>query len=227
MAMIDLLNSLRNRLRELRSATGANVTVTFALAVVPIVGFVGAAVDYSHANQVKSAMQAAVDSTALMLSKDASSLTSSQLQTKASSYFNALFTRTDATGITVGATYNTSSGSQVIVTASSYVKTSFMGFMGFSSLRVGVDAQVKWGSARMRVALVLDTTGSMDDDGKIEALKTATKNLLTTLKGLAATPGDVYVSIIPFSVYGAAIFQLLESRDGPQLQLDDDEHLRG
>ena len=74
-----------------------------------------------------------------------------------------------------------------------------MGLMGFSSLKVGVDSQVKWGSARMRVALVLDTTGSMADDGKMDALKTATKNLLTTLKGLAATPGDVYVSIIPFS----------------------------
>src|SRR6185295_4048832 len=48
-------------------------------------------------------------------------------------------------------------------------------------------------------ALVLDTTGSMNDDGKIDALKTATKNLLTQLQAAATTDGDVYVSIIPFS----------------------------
>jgi Flp pilus assembly protein TadG len=197
MANNNVLNFLRDRLRELRTANGA--TVTFALATIPMVGFVGAAVDYSHANAVKSAMQAAVDSTALMLSKDASTMTSSQLQTKATSYFNALFTRTDATGVTVNATYTSSGGSLLKVDATGSVKANFMGLMGFSSLKVGVNSQVKWGNIRMRVALVLDTTGSMDDDGKMDALKTATKNLLTTLKGLAATNGDVYVSIIPFS----------------------------
>ena len=40
--------------------------------MIPIIGFVGAAVDYSRANSAKAAMQAAIDSTALMLSKDAS-----------------------------------------------------------------------------------------------------------------------------------------------------------
>ena len=49
------------------------------------------------------------------------------------------------------------------------------------------------------MALVLDNTGSMADDGKMTALKTATKNLLTQLQGAASVDGDVYVSIIPFS----------------------------
>src|SRR5436190_22924375 len=43
----------------------AGVAPMFALALVPIVGFVGAAIDYSRANSVKVAMQAAVDATAL------------------------------------------------------------------------------------------------------------------------------------------------------------------
>ena len=47
--------------------------------------------------------------------------------------------------------------------------------------------------------LVLDNTGSMADDGKMAAMKTAAKNLLTQLKNAASTNGDVYVSIIPFS----------------------------
>ena len=55
------------------------------------------------------------------------------------------------------------------------------------------------GQHRLRVALALDTTGSMGDDGKIDALKTATKNLLKQLKAAATKDGDVYVSIIPFS----------------------------
>jgi len=39
----------------------------------------------------------------------------------------------------------------------------------------------------------------MDKDGKMNALKTATKGLLDQLKSAAKNNGDVYVSIIPFS----------------------------
>src|SRR3954465_11930130 len=115
--MKTLIDRLRRTMRELRAANGANVTVTFALATIPMVGFVGAAVDYSHANSVKAAMQAAADSTALMASKDAAALPPSALQTKANDYFKALFSRTEATGIVVTTTYTTTNGSQVIVKA--------------------------------------------------------------------------------------------------------------
>ena len=92
---------LRNALQRFRRADRGNVLLTFALTTVPIVGFVGAAIDYSRANSDKAAMQAAVDATALMLSKTASTLTTAQMQTKATAYFNALFTRTDVMGVQI------------------------------------------------------------------------------------------------------------------------------
>jgi Flp pilus assembly protein TadG len=173
--------------------------VTFALATVPMIGFVGASVDYSHANSVKAALQAAADSTALMLAKNASTMSSSDLQTKGTAYFKALFTRPEATGLNLNITYTTTNGSQVTVAATADVKTDFMQLLGFSKLKVGADSQAKWGNTKMRVALALDTTGSMKDDGKMAALKTATKSLLTQLKNATTTNVDVYVSIIPFS----------------------------
>ena len=199
MAMKALFDRLCRTARNFRAANGANVTVTFALATIPMVGFVGAAVDYSHANSVKAAMQAAADSTALMLSKVAASQTTASLQTKANDYFKALFTRPEATNLQVAATYTTTDGSQVVVTATSNVKANFMGLMGVSTMKVGVDSQVRWGNTKLRVALVLDTTGSMAEDGKMTALKSATKSLLDQLKAAATNNGDVYVSIIPFS----------------------------
>ncbi|MBN8936615.1 MAG: hypothetical protein J0I13_10105, partial [Rhizobiales bacterium] len=65
----SLFGFLCRRAHELRRADTANVTLTFALAIVPVVGLVGAAVDYSRAAATRTAMQSAVDSTALMLSK--------------------------------------------------------------------------------------------------------------------------------------------------------------
>ena len=56
----------------------------------------------------------------------------------------------------------------------------------------------KWGETRLRVALVLDNTGSMADSGKMMAMQSATKSLLTQLQTAVTNPGDVYVSIIPF-----------------------------
>ena len=109
-----------------------------------------------------------------------------------------MFTRTDVTNIAVTPTYTTSGGTQLVVTGSGSVPTKFMGLMGFSSLAINVSSTVKWGNTRLRVALVLDNTGSMADSGKITALKTATNNLLTQLKNAVVNNGDVYVSIIPF-----------------------------
>lgn len=176
-----------------------NVMITFALATLPIVGFTGFAVDYSHANSVKTALQAAIDSTALMLSRDAATVSASQLQTKAQNYFNSLFTRPEAINVVVTATYTTSGGSAVVINASADVPTAFLGVIGYQKIPVNASSTAKWGSSRLRVALALDNTGSMAWDGKIDALKSATKGLLTQLKNAASTNGDVYVSIIPFS----------------------------
>jgi hypothetical protein len=57
-----------------------------------------------------------------------------------------------------------------------------------------------WGSSLLRVALVLDNTGSMLAHNKIGALKTAAKNLVTQLSALAKNDGDVYISVVPFEI---------------------------
>ena len=170
----------------------------FAIAVIPVVGMVGAAVDFSRANSVKAAMQAALDSTALMLSKNASGFTNDQLQSAAQSYFNALFNRPEAENVTITASYTTDGGTSLSVSSSAKVPTTFLGVIGYQKIPVTDSSTVKWGSSRLRVALVLDNTGSMSSSGKLDALKTATKNLLTQLQNAASIDGDVYVSIVPF-----------------------------
>ena len=199
MTIFGRIISMRNILRRFGSSERGNVVITFALATVPLVAFVGAAIDYSRGNSAKAAMQAAVDATALMMSKNVTNLTTAAQNTEATAYFNALFNRTDVSNIVITPTYTTSGGAQLVVTGTGTVATSFMRVMGQNSLAIDVSSTVRWGNSRLRVALVLDVTGSMASDGKIAALKTATKNLLTQLQGVAAQNGDVLVSIIPFA----------------------------
>ncbi len=195
----------RSALRIFARARTGNVAITFAFAIIPILAFVGAAVDYTHANAVRASMQSALDATGLMMSRQAASLSDvsesgqpSDLDSKALSIFTSLFNRSDASSVSVNATYSTTGGTNVELKATANVPTTFLTVIGYHNIAIGSSSTAKWGSARLRVALVLDNTGSMSSSGKLDALKTATTNLLTQLKNAASVDGDVYVSIVPF-----------------------------
>ena len=193
-----LVPRLHRVVRGFCRAQSGNVAVIFGIAIIPLMVGIGAAIDYSRANSVRADLQAALDSTALMLSKEAASDTSAQLQANALKYFTANFNRPGTTIGSISVNYATTGGTQIVVNGTVNVPTDFMQIFGVNSIPVGGSSTVKWGMSRLRVALVLDNTGSMAQDGKIAALKTATANLLAQLQSAATTNGDVYVSIIPF-----------------------------
>jgi Flp pilus assembly protein TadG len=205
MTVASIIRHLRSATRRFAGANEGNLAVIFAVALVPILTFVGAAIDYSRANAARTSMQAALDSTALMVAKDLTSgvITTSQIDAKAQSYFTALFTNTDAQSVTVNATYtaaNGSMGSTVQVNGSGMVTTDFMKVAGFPNINFGTSSTSAWGANLLRIALVLDNTGSMTSFNKIGALQTAAKNLVTQLSGLARNNGDVYISVVPFAI---------------------------
>ncbi len=201
--------SITRHIREAASrfvaAKDGNVAVIFTIALVPLISFVGAAIDYSRANAARSAMQAAMDSTALMLSKDLTSgkITAAQVNATAQSYFAALYTNRDATLTTpISATYiadNGNLGSTIQVTGAGSITTDFMKVAGFPTLGFGSTSTTAWGNVKMRVALALDNTGSMSASGKIGALRTAASNLVDQLSALVKNDGDVLISVIPFA----------------------------
>ncbi|MEA2837382.1 MAG: hypothetical protein QOD89_1932 [Bradyrhizobium sp.] len=196
-------NQVRGAAKRFTAAEQGNIAVTFAFALVPLLGFVGAAVDYTRVNAARSSMQAALDSTALMVSKDLSqgAITTSQVSAKAQSYFTALYTNADAKSVAVTANYtaNSSMGSNIQVNGSGAVTTNFLKVAGFPTLNFNTSSTAAWGNVRMRVALALDNTGSMADDGKMPAMQNAAKALVDQLSGLAKTDGDIYISVIPFA----------------------------
>lgn len=175
------------------------VAPMMALAALPLMGSVGVAVDYSRASAARTAFQGALDSTALMLSKTAATQSGAELQSTATGYFNALFARADVNNIAITANYSSTNGSKVTVSGSATINTNFLGVLGYSHLNITASTTLAWGNKRLRVALVLDNTGSMSSSNKMSALKTASQGLLTQLKDAAVSADDVYVSIVPFS----------------------------
>ncbi|MBN9007492.1 MAG: TadE/TadG family protein [Rhizobiales bacterium] len=185
---------------------GGSIAPIFAIALLPMLGFVGAAVDYTRANAARSSMQAAMDSAALMVSKDANAanppMTASEITAAAQKYFNALYHNTDAQNVEIGAVYTPYSNgvpATVHLTGSGAVKTDFMRVAGFPELDFKTASTATWGNTKLRVAMALDVTGSMSSAGKLDAMKKAAKGLIDTLKASANATGDVYISIVPFN----------------------------
>lgn len=194
--------SLRNLLRTFVAAERGNVVMTFALATIPMIAFVGAAVDYSRGNSAKAAMQSALDATALILSKEAQKLNSGDLNSKADAIFKAQFHRPDVTNLVVTPGFiDLGTGNyKLTLAASGTVPTTFTRVVGQQQMNLSVSTEAVWGIKRLELALALDVTGSMASNNKMTELKKAAKSLLTTLKGVAKKDGDIKVAIVPFAV---------------------------
>jgi Flp pilus assembly protein TadG len=179
----------------------AGVAPLLGICLIPLMTAIGAAVDYSRAASVRTSLQMALDSTALMLSKEAQGLDQTQLATKATGYFNALFHRPEATAVQVTPEFGSpqQGNFSLKVTGSTTVPTVFWRFLGTDKVNITATGEVVWGIKKLNLALALDNTGSMGSSNKMTELKNAAHSLLTILKNAEKTPGDIQISVIPFA----------------------------
>ena len=173
-----------------------------AIAAIPLMGITGAAVDYTRASAARTAMQSALDATALSLSKTAQGLNPGQIQGQAQEIFNALYHRPEVQNVSIQTAFSTPQAGNFVlkITGSASIDTAFAKVIGQSQFSFSANSEVLWGIKKLNLALALDNTGSMNSNGKMTALKTAAHNLIDTLKAAAKDPGDIKVSIVPFAV---------------------------
>jgi Flp pilus assembly protein TadG len=147
--------------RFIRDRKGG-VAPLLALGLVPLVTGVGAAVDYSRANAARTAMQDALDATALMLAANSQNLSGAQLASTGTSYFNANFTRPDVSHVTVtvGSTAGSGGSTAFSLSATGSLATLFMGVMGISSVALSVNSGTNAFEDGLGCVLSLDRTAS-------------------------------------------------------------------
>ena len=205
----DLNSRALRRVRAFAAAKRGNVAMIFALSLIPLCVAAGAGLDYARAIVVRSNMAQAINSAALAVGST-TGLTTAQMQTLAQQYFTANY-KADSSYGTPSAITVTPSGQSVTISVSDKMPTTLISVVGINTLAITASTKVVWGQMKLWVSLVLDNTGSMcepdsqpctnDNNAniKINALKTATTNLLTMLKGVAVNAKDVMVAIVPFT----------------------------
>jgi Mg-chelatase subunit ChlD len=164
------------------------------LALLPVIGAMGAAVDYSFANNERTALQKALDSTALALAKMMPA-NQATLDQRGREFLLANLGRTSLKSVQLSVVPTV--GHLKLDASGTYVP-GLVNVLGVTKVPVSAHAEVKWGFKKLELALALDNTGSMAWHGKIVELKRAVKDLLEKLKAAARKPEDVRVAIVPF-----------------------------
>jgi Flp pilus assembly protein TadG len=188
MALFGLLSFAR--------ATGGNVAILFGLSLIPIMIAVGGAVDYGRALLVRERMADAADAAALAIGSW-SGLTEAELKTKAQQFFNANYPPSDLG--TAGAVDVKFVGDNINVTLKGSVPTTFMELANIPSIDVEVETVVTRRQRNIELALVLDTTGSMGSNGKMDAMQSAAKKMIETLFNGRSTSDTLTAAVVPFA----------------------------
>ena len=191
-----MLDSAKRLLLEFVEKRGGNAAILFGLAVIPVVLGIGVAVDFGRGLIVRERMYNAADAAALAIGSW-SGLTQDEMKAKAQQFFDANYP--PSTIGTVGQLDVTFPGDDIVVKVSGQVPTTFMKLANIDQLNLATSSTITKKERNIELALVLDTTGSMGQSGKLTAMKSAAKSLVETLFDGKATSDKLKIAVVPFA----------------------------
>lgn len=192
-----------------KSDLRGNTAILFGLSAVPLLLLVASGIDYSRAIEQKAELQEATDSTALAMTRLYQTAPTTVTQQQAQTFLSGAVH--DANAVIVSGptiTSDSTSTALCIKTKTTLNATMMraavgMGFTPPSTLTVSGYSCTRMDQT-VEVALVLDTSGSMNDTvggtPKINSLRDAANSLTTILIPAGTTKPRASVSIVPFSL---------------------------
>jgi Flp pilus assembly protein TadG len=183
--------------RKFRRSEKGNVALIYALTLLPTLAAVGSAIDLTRGMVVKMRLGEALDAAGLAVAGTVG-LTDAEMTAKAQTFFYANYPDSEL-GTVTSLSVTAAAEGRVTVGGTARVETAFMGLFGINYLDVAVNVEVTRESKGLEIALALDNTGSMASNGKIQALKSATGELIGILFGNQTTPAHLKMSLVPFS----------------------------
>ncbi|MBU1377941.1 MAG: pilus assembly protein TadG [Alphaproteobacteria bacterium] len=177
-----------------------NVAIVAALAMGPICVAGLGAVDLARATNAKAELQDALDAAALASARTTST-TDAQLKTAGDRFLAQNLSLGD--DFKLGTTsFKFGQNGNVVASASLEVRPFVAGLLSNGVISIEATSEVVRASVKVEIALVLDTTGSMNDGTKLADMKKAAKDFVTKMEEAAnksVEPDSVKISLVPFS----------------------------
>lgn len=180
-----------NKLNSVFADTSGNFGLIFGILAVPVMLAGGLAVDYVGLSVEKSELQNAADSAALAIAREGN-ITDDQALEIAHNTIAANYGFT-AAQITVNMKDGIAS-----VDATIDKPLVFGGFMGKKSAPVSVAAEATYAYTKYEIALVLDTTGSMEG-GKMASMQNAVIGLVDGMASLGLQKDQIKFALVPYA----------------------------
>lgn len=180
-----------------RQQLGA-VAIVFALALIPMLGFLGLTIDVGQIYYTDSILTGAVDAAALAGAKAGG--TPANMQAQATALFNANIPKTFTPTVSTPTITLSSNNTVITVAATGTVNTVFASLFGVSTLNITANAQAQVTATGAEVVLALDNTGSMSGSPMQGEIAAATL-LVNTLYGGAGndTVNGLWVAVVPYT----------------------------
>lgn len=172
--------------------------VVFGIVSVFVLGVVGIALDASRAFNVRSGLQAALDS-AVLAAAPLSTEPDADLGAVAQAFMDANWREKLGVGAVSVNIFKDHDG-KVTGTAAARVPTTISNVLGFNGLQISVDSQIAAGSRDIEAVLVVDNTYSMTG-AKLDALKTSARTLVESVYAGRNAERHARIGIVPFAQY--------------------------
>lgn len=182
-----------------RNSDGA-VAVIFGLSLMVLLALGGLAVDYARTLSVQTELQSDLDAAVLGAAAQMTANADADLSLIANTYFGDNWKakhNVQSLALNVVPANNNQS---VAGSAQAQVPTTFMKLFGYDKMPISASSEVETTLQDVEVALVVDTTGSMEG-AKLGALKQSAKTLIDTAYAIPKADEHVRIGIVPFSRY--------------------------
>jgi Flp pilus assembly protein TadG len=210
--------AVTQELRRFNENEKGNFAIFSALALAVLIGGLAVGVDIANAYAAKSRLQDTTDAIALMAAKDTAK-TQAQLNTAAQDYFTITYPGQSGDRIKIKDVRRENDG--VTVVAENNIDGYFTRIYGKENLDIAAQSSAVYSNKAMDVALVLDTTFSMNGS-KLNNLKNASTNLVKTIEDQKNK--NVRLSVVPFAQY---VNVGLSRRNAVWLDVDADRTVKG
>ena len=200
--MTAIHHMLKDLIARLAACRRGGMAVFLAVAIVPVIGFVGIGTDVARAYLVKSRLSSALDAAALAGGRAYFLPTR---DTDIDMFFNANFPAGYLNATVTGPLKNFDETNETLeLSASAVVPTSFMRVLGFQSLEVSSFSQVKRELIALDVVLAIDMSGSMTSGAigggsRIQAARNAALTLTGILFGTKTDKPLLGIGLVPWN----------------------------
>jgi Flp pilus assembly protein TadG len=170
-----------------------NYAMMTAFLILPLVLGTGTALDYANLSRKQKELQSAVDAAVLAITREGAEITDKQAEDIAWQFLGGNVSL-DIDSLKVKRT-----GTKVQLEVKSDALLAFGGVLGYDRWPLHAKAGADIAYVKYEIGLVLDTTGSMGQGGKLQSMKDAVTGMIDSMSAQMKDKEDLKYAIVPFS----------------------------